>query len=111
MQKKMTKNRLIKNLIFVIIFLLTCCGISKNIYLEYKTPEPQLIVDSLYNKYNLIDTSKYENWHKIQYFGSDSIITNTYTEIFQIEDSLYIISITEKENQDTVLLRFRKEIK
>ena len=107
----MTKNRLIKNLIFVIIFLLTCCGISKNIYLEYKTPEPQLIVDSLYNKYNLIDTSKYENWHKIQYFGSDSIITNTYTEIFQIEDSLYIISITEKENQDTVLLRFRKEIK
>ena len=100
-----------KNLIFVIIFLLTCCGISKNIYLEYKTPEPQLIVDSLYNKYNLIDTSKYENWHKIQYFGSDSIITNTYTEIFQIEDSLYIISITEKENQDTVLLRFRKEIK
>ena len=107
----MTKNRLIKNLIFVIIFLLTCCGISKNIYLEYKTPEPQLIVDSLYNKYNLIDTSKYENWHKIQYFGSDSIITNTYAEIFQIEDSLYIISITEKENQDTVLLRFRKEIK
>lgn len=100
-----------KNLIFVIIFLLTCCGISKNIYLEYKTPEPQLIVDSLYNKYNLIDTSKYENWHKIQYFGSDSVITNTYTEIFQIKDSLYIISITEKENQDTVLLRFRKEIK
>ena len=100
-----------KHLIFVIIFLLTCCGISKNIYLEYKTPEPQLIVDSLYNKYNLIDTSKYENWHKIQYFGSDSVITNTYTEIFQIKDSLYIISITEKENQDTVLLRFRKEIK
>lgn len=100
-----------KKLIFIIILLLTCCGISKNIYLEYKTPEPQLIVDSLYNKYNLIDTSKYENWHKIQYFGSDSVITNTYTEIFQIEDSLYIISITEKENQDTVLLRFRKEIK
>ena len=100
-----------KNLIFVIIFLLTCCGISKNIYLEYKTPEPQLIVDSLYNKHNLIDTSKYENWYKIQYFGSDSVITNTYTEIFQIKDSLYIISITEKENQDTVLLRFRKEIK
>ena len=97
--------------IFIIIFLLTCCGISKNIYLECYTSEPQLIIDSLYNKYNLIDTSKYENWHKIQYFGSDSIITNTYTEIFEIEDSLYITSITEKENQDTVLLRFRKEIK
>ena len=50
-----------KKFIFAIIFLLTCCGIPKNIYLEYKTPEPQLIVDSLYNKYNLIDTSKYEN--------------------------------------------------
>lgn len=100
-----------KKLIFVIIFLLTCCGISKNIYLEYKTPEPQLVIDSLYNRYNLIDTSKYENWHKIQYFGSDSLVTSTYTEIFEIEDSLYITSITEKENQDTVLLRFRKEIK
>lgn len=100
-----------KKLIFAIIFLLTCCGISKNIYLEYKTPEPQLVIDSLYNKYNLIDTSEYENWHKIQYFGSDSIVTNTYTEIFQIEDSLYITSITEKENRDTVLLRFRREIK
>lgn len=96
--------------IFIIIFLLTCCGISKNIYLECYTSEPQLIIDSLYNKYNLIDTSKYENWHKIQYFGSDSIITNTYTEIFEIEDSLYITSITEKENRDTVLLRFRREI-
>lgn len=100
-----------KKLIFAIIFLLTCCGISKNIYLEYKTPEPQLVIDSLYNRYNLIDTSKYENWHKIQYFGSDSLVTSTYTEIFEIEDSLYITSITEKENQDTVLLRFRKEIK
>lgn len=100
-----------KKLIFAIIFLLTCCGISKNIYLEYNTPEPQLIVDSLYNKYNLIDTSKYENWHKIQYFGSDSLVTSTYTEIFEIEDSLYITSITEKENRDIVLLRFRREIK
>lgn len=97
--------------IFIIIFLLTCCGISKNIYLEYKTPEPQLVIDSLYNRYNLIDTSKYENWHRIQYFGSDSIVTNIYTEIFQIEDSLYITSITEKENRDTVLLRFRREHK
>lgn len=100
-----------KKLIFAIIFLLTCCGISKNIYLEYKTSEPQLVIDSLYNRYNLIDTSKYENWRKIQYFGNDSLITSTYTEIFEIEDSLYITSITEKENQDTVLLRFRKEIK
>ena len=99
-----------KKWIFAIIFLLTCCGISKNIYLEYKTPEPQCVIDSLYNKYNLIDTSKYENWHKIQYFGSDSVITNTYTEIFQIEDSLYVTSITKKENQDTVLLRFRREV-
>ena len=49
--------------------------------------------------------------HKIQYFGNDSLVTSTYTEIFEIEDSLYITSITEKENQDTVLLRFRKEIK
>lgn len=100
-----------KKLIFILIFILTCCGISRNIYLEYKTPEPQLVIDSLYNRYNLIDTSKYENWHKIQYFGSDSIVTSTYTKIFEVEDSLYITSITEKENQDTVLLRFRKEIK
>lgn len=100
-----------KKLIFAIIFLLTCCGISKNIYLEYKTPEPQLIIDSLYNKYNLIDTSEYENWYKIQYFGNDSLVISTYTEIFEIEDSLYITSITEKENRDTVLLRFRREIK
>lgn len=100
-----------KKLIFILIFILTCCGISKNIYLEYQTPEPQLVIDSLYNRYNLIDTSKYENWHKIQYFGSDSIVTSTYTKIFEVEDSLYITSITEKENQDTVLLRFRKEIK
>lgn len=99
-----------KKLIFAIIFLLTCCGISKNVHLEYKTPESQHVIDSLYNRYNLIDTSKYENWNKIQYFGSDSIITNIYTEIYHIEDSLYIISVTEKENQDTVLLRFRKEI-
>lgn len=99
-----------KKCIFILIFILTCCGISKNIYLEYQTPEPQYIIDSLYNKYNLIDTSKYKNWHKIQYFGSDSIVTNIYTEIFQIEDSLYVTSITEKENRDTVLLRFRREI-
>lgn len=96
--------------IFIIIFLLTCCGISKNIYLEYYTSEPQLVIDSLYNRYNLIDTSEYENWHKIQYFGNDSLVTSTYTEIFEIEDSLYITSITEKENRDTVLLRFRREI-
>lgn len=99
-----------KKLIFILIFILTCCGVSKNIYFEQKTPTPQVIIDSLSNKH-LLDITDYKDWIEIQYFGNDSVITSIYTKTLQNNDSLYIFSITEKENQDSVLLRFRREHK
>lgn len=95
--------------LFLLLALFSCGG-PRNLYREYYTCRPQYIIDSLYREHQLNTLKSYTEWGSVQFYGNDSVKTNIYTEAFQKADSLFIISVTEKENKDTVLLRFRREI-
>lgn len=96
--------------VLIPLLLLISCGVSKNIYFERYTDSPVYYLDSLSNEYRL-DIKDYITWDKSIFYGNDSVATYIYTETFKDNDSLYILSVTEKENKDSVLLRFRKEVK
>lgn len=52
---------------------------------------------------------EYQEWPKLMYFTSDSVITTQYTTITTKEDTTYIFSITESAGDSIYLIKFRKE--
>ena len=96
---------------FGLLLSLFSCGGPKNLYLERYTQDPQPLIDSISREHKLNTLNSYKEWDKSFFYGNDSIATNAYSIAFIVRDSTYIMSVTEKENQNKVLFRFRKEVK
>lgn len=95
--------------IFLAIIALYSCGSVRNMYYERYDADTSSHIDSLSRIYDEISIP-YEGWEKTSFYGSDSVRTTVYSDAFTIEDSLYIISVTENEGDSLRLLRFRKEV-
>lgn len=94
-----------------LLLALFSCGAPRNLYFEKYTLDPQHFIDSLSREYKLNTLNSYKEWDKSFFYGNDSIATNAYSIAFIVNDSTYIMSVTEKANKDKVLFRFRKEVK
>lgn len=103
-----------KKLILTLIttLLIISCGTTRKFNTTfYKgfSIEPQRIVDSITTANLLPASIEYQEWPKLMYFTSDSVITTQYTTITTKEDTTYIFSITESAGDSIYLIKFRKE--
>ena len=103
-----------KKLILTLIttLLIISCGTTRKFnttFYEGFSIEPQRIVDSITTANLLPASIEYQEWPKLMYFTSDSVITTQYTTITTKEDTTYIFSITESAGDSIYLVKFRKE--
>lgn len=97
-------------ILFLLAFTITSCGIFKPVYYSKETSTPQKTIDSLILANRLQISTRYDLWPRTTYFSSDSIQVMDYTVVQTINDTLFIISVTEDAKNGTEVL-FRKELK
>lgn len=96
--------------LFLMFVMIAGCGTSrKTVFFEKVTSQPFSIIDSLNISYNLNIPSNFKLWNKTHFIGSDSVTTTIYLISKKENKNLYIFSITEKENNKNILLKFRQE--
>lgn len=95
--------------ILISLLFIISCGTSSNLYFERITDSPEFYIDSLSSEH-MLHTDEYINWDRMIFYTDDSVAAYVYTEVFRVKDSLYIMSVTETEGADSVILRFRREV-
>lgn len=103
-----------KKLIFIVLIILTSCSTINNInnklnveFYNYITNKPNYILDSI-SIANNIKLNNYITWNKSYFVTQDSIKTIQYINGINKNDTLYIFSVTNR-NDDKVIIKFRIE--
>ena len=94
--------RLIPLLMFV------SCVTFKPQFANFKTVEPQQIVDSIYNSVG-IKSGQFDLWDKTMFVGSDSVITTQFISYQKVDKRVIIISVIQKSNDSVFNVKYRKE--